>query len=48
MVGMHLGGAPVGDFVGFSVPGEQGVALLVLEDHQGWRRVVPWIRVPAI
>ena len=35
MVGMDLGGAPVGDLVGLTVPGQQGVAHLVLEDHQG-------------
>ena len=32
---VDLGGAPVGDLVGHSVPGQQGLALLVLEDLQG-------------
>ena len=35
MVLVHLGIAPVGDLVELAVPGEQGLALLVLEDHQG-------------
>ena len=35
MVRMDLGGAPVGDFVGLAVPGQQRMTLLVLEDHQG-------------
>ena len=29
-------GAPVGDVIGHAVPGEQGMAFLVLEDHQGF------------
>ena len=35
MVLMDGVGAPVGDLVGDAVPGDQGVAFLVLEDHQG-------------
>ena len=35
VVGMHLEGAPVGDLVGFPVPGEQGVAFLLLEYQEG-------------
>ena len=35
MVLVDLGLPPVGDLVGLAVPGEQGLALLVLEDHQG-------------
>ena len=35
VVGMHLGGTPVGDLVGLAVPREQGLALLVQEDLQG-------------
>ena len=35
MVLVHLCIAPVGDLVGFAVPREQGLALLVLEHHQG-------------
>ncbi len=34
MVLMHFVGAPAGDLVESAVPGKQGVALLVLEDHQ--------------
>ena len=32
---MNLGIAPVGDFVGLAVPGQQGIPLLILENHQG-------------
>ena len=35
MVGMDFGIAPVGDFVGLTVPGQQGIPLLILENHQG-------------
>ena len=35
MIGMDLGGAPVGDLVGLAVPGGQRLALLITEDHQG-------------
>ena len=34
VIGMDLGAAPVGDLVGFAVPGVQGLALLVQEDLQ--------------
>ena len=34
MVGMDFGGAPVGDLVGLTIPGQQGMTLLVLEYHQ--------------
>ncbi len=34
MVGMDLGGAPVGDLVGWAVPPGQGLALLLPEDRQ--------------
>ena len=34
MIGMDLGGAPVGDLVGLAVPGGQGLAFLILEDLQ--------------
>ena len=34
MIGMHLGIAPVRDLVGLTVPRHQGLALLVLKDHQ--------------
>ena len=35
VIGMDLGAAPVGDRVGFAVPGVQGRALLVQEDLPG-------------
>ena len=35
VVGVNFCGAPVGDFVGLAVPGEQGLAFLVQEDLQG-------------
>ena len=35
MIGMDLGGTPVGDLVGLAVPGDQRLALLITEDHQG-------------
>ena len=34
MVRMHRGITPVGDVVGLTVPGQQGVALFLLKDHQ--------------
>ena len=33
--GWTLAGAPVGDLVGLAVPGDQRLALLITEDHQG-------------
>ena len=35
MVLVDFSVAPVGDLVGLAVPLDQGVALLILEDHQG-------------
>ena len=35
VIGVNLGGAPVGDLVGLAVPGSKGLALLVQEDLQG-------------
>ena len=35
MIGMHLAVAPVGDLVRLAVPWNQGLTLLILEDHQG-------------
>ena len=35
VIGVDLGGAPVGDLVGLAVPGSQRLALLVQEDLQG-------------
>ena len=35
VLGMHLGVAPVGDFVGLAVPGIQGLLFLIQEDLQG-------------
>ena len=47
MVPMDHVGAPLGDVIGRGVPGKQGVALLILENHQRLLAVVPWLRVPA-
>ncbi len=38
---MHREGARVGDVVGHAVPGERGMALLVLETTSGCFRVAP-------
>ena len=35
VIGVNFRGAPVGDLVGFAVPGVQGLALLIQEDLQG-------------